>query len=82
MIVVKFVIKPNECNRHSLKRHMSVRVLSTKIFTMRQRNRGGRAKALVVTDAVRGGWWGGEVASRSSGLWWVEVGYRMCLQGL
>lgn len=82
MIVVKFVIKPNECNRHSPKRHMSVRVLSTRIFTMRQRNRDDRANALVVADAVRGGWWGGEVASRSFGLWWVEVGYRICLQGL
>lgn len=28
---------------------------------------GGRAKALVVADTVRDGWWGGEVASRSSG---------------
>lgn len=41
-----------------------------------------RAKASVITDAVRDGCRCGEAAPGSLGLWWVEMGHGMCLRGL
>lgn len=36
-------------------------------------------KSLMVSDAVKCGWWCGEAALRSPGLLWVEMIHGICL---